>query len=80
MEILPEVDLVVLDRMLPGIDGLTREELLSAVWGYGHDPGTNVVQVYIGYGSKGWSRRCWRWRASTRESDRRCARSTRSPS
>jgi DNA-binding response OmpR family regulator len=27
----------------------TREELLSAVWNYDHDPGTNVVQVYIGY-------------------------------
>lgn len=27
----------------------TREELLSAVWGYDHDPGTNIVQVYVGY-------------------------------
>jgi DNA-binding response OmpR family regulator len=27
----------------------TREEILSAVWDYGHDPGTNVVQVYVGY-------------------------------
>ncbi len=27
----------------------TREDLLSAVWGYEHDPGTNIVQVYIGY-------------------------------
>jgi DNA-binding response OmpR family regulator len=26
-----------------------REELLSSVWGYDHDPGTNIVQVYIGY-------------------------------
>jgi DNA-binding response OmpR family regulator len=26
-----------------------RDEILSAVWGYQHDPGTNVVQVYIGY-------------------------------
>jgi DNA-binding response OmpR family regulator len=26
-----------------------REELLAAVWGYDHDPGTNVVQVYVGY-------------------------------
>jgi DNA-binding response OmpR family regulator len=25
------------------------EEILNAVWGYEHDPGTNVVQVYIGY-------------------------------
>jgi DNA-binding response OmpR family regulator len=27
----------------------SREEILAAVWGYDHDPGTNVVQVYIGY-------------------------------
>jgi DNA-binding response OmpR family regulator len=26
-----------------------RDEILSAVWGYKHDPGTNVVQVYVGY-------------------------------
>lgn len=28
---------------------LTREQILSAVWGYEHDPATNVVDVYIGY-------------------------------
>jgi two-component system copper resistance phosphate regulon response regulator CusR len=28
---------------------LSREELLGAVWGYEHDPGTNVVDVYVGY-------------------------------
>jgi DNA-binding response OmpR family regulator len=28
---------------------LTREQILRAVWGYDHDPGTNVVEVYIGY-------------------------------
>jgi DNA-binding response OmpR family regulator len=27
----------------------TYEEILGSVWGYDHDPGTNVVQVYIGY-------------------------------
>jgi DNA-binding response OmpR family regulator len=27
----------------------TREEILAAVWEYDHDPGTNIVQVYIGY-------------------------------
>jgi DNA-binding response OmpR family regulator len=27
----------------------TREQLLASVWGYDHDPGTNVVQVYVGY-------------------------------
>ncbi|HEV7400177.1 MAG TPA: response regulator transcription factor [Solirubrobacterales bacterium] len=26
-----------------------RDEILSAVWGYEHDPETNVVQVYVGY-------------------------------
>ena len=26
-----------------------REEILGAVWDYDHDPGTNVVQVYVGY-------------------------------
>jgi DNA-binding response OmpR family regulator len=28
---------------------LSREELLSHVWGYDHDPGSNVVDVYVGY-------------------------------
>jgi len=28
---------------------LSREQILSAVWGYAHDPATNVVDVYIGY-------------------------------
>lgn len=28
---------------------LTREQILSAVWGYDHDPATNVVDVYVGY-------------------------------
>lgn len=28
---------------------LSREQILRAVWGYDHDPGTNVVEVYIGY-------------------------------
>jgi DNA-binding response OmpR family regulator len=28
---------------------LSRRELLRAVWGYEHDPGTNVVDVYVGY-------------------------------
>jgi two-component system, OmpR family, response regulator len=26
-----------------------REEILGAVWGYQHDPATNIVDVYIGY-------------------------------
>ena len=28
---------------------LSREQLLSGVWGYDYDPGSNVVDVYIGY-------------------------------
>jgi DNA-binding response OmpR family regulator len=28
---------------------LSREQLLSHVWGYDFDPGSNVVDVYIGY-------------------------------
>jgi DNA-binding response OmpR family regulator len=28
---------------------LAREQLLSHVWGYDYDPGSNVVDVYIGY-------------------------------
>ncbi|MGV1049777.1 MAG: response regulator transcription factor [Solirubrobacterales bacterium] len=27
----------------------SRAEILAAVWRYDHDPGTNVVQVYVGY-------------------------------
>jgi DNA-binding response OmpR family regulator len=25
----------------------TREELLSDIWGYSYDPGSNVVDVYV---------------------------------
>ncbi len=28
---------------------LSRQQILGAVWGYEHNPGTNVVDVYIGY-------------------------------
>ncbi len=28
---------------------LSRAQILSAVWGYQHDPATNIVDVYIGY-------------------------------
>jgi DNA-binding response OmpR family regulator len=28
---------------------LSREQLLDRVWGLGHDPGSNVVDVYVGY-------------------------------
>jgi DNA-binding response OmpR family regulator len=28
-------------------DVCSREELLTQVWGYNFDPGTNVVEVYV---------------------------------
>jgi DNA-binding response OmpR family regulator len=28
---------------------VSREQILGAVWGYEHDPATNVVDVYVGY-------------------------------
>ena len=28
---------------------LSREQLLSQVWGYHYDPGSNIVDVYVGY-------------------------------
>lgn len=28
---------------------LSREELLNRVWNLGHNPGSNVVDVYVGY-------------------------------
>jgi DNA-binding response OmpR family regulator len=28
---------------------LSRDQILRAVWGYEYDPGTNVVDVYVGY-------------------------------
>ena len=28
---------------------LSREQLLAGVWGYDYDPGSNVVDVYVGY-------------------------------
>jgi DNA-binding response OmpR family regulator len=50
-----EVDLSAREFMLaetlmrhPG-QVLSREQLLSHVWGYDFDPGSNIVDVYIGY-------------------------------
>jgi len=39
------------DPPVPAAQGvhLTREQLLSHVWGYDFDPGSNVVDVYVGY-------------------------------
>jgi two-component system, OmpR family, response regulator len=28
---------------------LARDQILRSVWGYEHDPGTNVLDVYVGY-------------------------------
>lgn len=28
---------------------LSKTQILNAVWGYDYDPGTNVVEVYVGY-------------------------------
>jgi DNA-binding response OmpR family regulator len=28
---------------------LSRAQILNAVWGYDYDPGTNVLDVYVGY-------------------------------
>jgi DNA-binding response OmpR family regulator len=47
---LPEREAALLAHLLRHAGRVcTRGELLSAVWGYDHDPGTNVVQVYVGY-------------------------------
>ena len=39
-------------RLLPAStpgSALSREQILNGVWDYDHDPGTNVVDVYVGY-------------------------------
>jgi DNA-binding response OmpR family regulator len=43
-----EFDLLAYMMRHPG-QVLSREQLLSGVWGYDYDPGTNVVGVYIAY-------------------------------
>jgi DNA-binding response OmpR family regulator len=37
---------------------LSREQLLSSVWGYDFDPGSNVVDVYVGYLRRKLGREC----------------------
>jgi DNA-binding response OmpR family regulator len=37
---------------------LTREQLLDRIWGYDCDPGTNIVNVYIGHLRKKLGDRC----------------------
>jgi DNA-binding response OmpR family regulator len=43
-----EFDLLRALLAAPG-EVLSREHLLAQAWGLAHDPGTNVVDVYIGY-------------------------------
>ncbi len=43
-----EFDLLTFLARHPG-QVLTREKLLSAVWGYDFDPGTNTLGVYVSY-------------------------------
>ncbi|HSS31836.1 MAG TPA: response regulator transcription factor [Solirubrobacterales bacterium] len=47
---LPEREANLLAHLLRNAGQVcSREEILAAVWDYEHDPGTNVVQVYVGY-------------------------------
>jgi DNA-binding response OmpR family regulator len=47
---LPEREAAFLAHLMRNVDRVCpREEILAAAWGYEHDPGTNVVQVYAGY-------------------------------
>jgi two-component system OmpR family response regulator len=43
-----EFDLLAYFLRHPG-EVVTRPQLLNVVWGYDHDPGTNIVEVYVGY-------------------------------
>jgi DNA-binding response OmpR family regulator len=43
-----EFDLLTYFMQHPG-HVVSRQQILSAVWGYDFDPGTNVVEVYVGY-------------------------------
>ena len=43
-----EFDLLAYFMRHPG-QVLSREQLLNGVWDYRHDPGTNIVEVYVGY-------------------------------
>jgi DNA-binding response OmpR family regulator len=43
-----EFDLLTYFMRHPGAV-LSRQQILSAVWGYEHEPGTNIVEVYVSY-------------------------------
>ena len=41
-------EFLLLEHLMPKADSeCTRAELLSEVWGYGFDPSTNVVDVFV---------------------------------
>jgi DNA-binding response OmpR family regulator len=45
---LPGREFLLLQQLVRAGNGVcTRQELLSEVWGYTHDPGSNVVEVYV---------------------------------
>jgi DNA-binding response OmpR family regulator len=47
---LPEREAALLEFLMRHAGRVcSRAELLSSAWGYDHDPGTNVLQVYVGY-------------------------------
>lgn len=47
---LPEREANLLAHLLRNAGHVcSREEILTSVWDYDHDPRTNVVQVYVGY-------------------------------
>ena len=37
---------------------MTRQQLLDLVWGYDYDPGSNIVDVYVGYLRKKLGNKC----------------------
>ena len=43
-----EFDLLAYFMRHPG-QVLSRQQILNGVWDYNHDPGTNIVEVYVGY-------------------------------
>ena len=43
-----EFDLLAHFMRHPG-QVLSRQQILNGVWDYNHDPGTNIVEVYVGY-------------------------------
>jgi two-component system, OmpR family, response regulator QseB len=47
---LPAREFTLLETLMknPGF-AISREQLLKEVWGYDYDPGTNIVDVYVGY-------------------------------